>query len=155
ANDIAGQSLPTILSQASGSTFALGATTVTASTTDSLGNTASASFTVTVVDTTPPVLSLPAELVVEATGPTGALVTFPAGTATDFVDPNPLVAYDFPSGFFPVGTTVVTASAIDASGNASTAAFTVTVVDNTPPVVLAPVDLVVEADAPGGAAVTL
>ena len=77
ANDIAGQSLPVVLSHASGSTFTLGDTIVIASTTDQLGNTSTATFTVMVVDTTAPDLLLPEELVFEATGPEGEVVAFP------------------------------------------------------------------------------
>ena len=43
------------------------------------------SFSVTVQDTTSPALTLPADITVEATGPSGATVTYPA-TATDIVD---------------------------------------------------------------------
>ena len=42
----------------SGSTFPVGTTTITCTATDAVGNTATASFTVTVVDTTPPVITL-------------------------------------------------------------------------------------------------
>lgn len=57
-------------------------------------------------------------------------------TATDLVDTNPLVACVPPSGSsFPAGTTTVDCTATDAVGNAASAAFTVTVVDATAPVV--------------------
>jgi hypothetical protein len=49
--------VPVILSPASGSTFPLGTTTVTATATDAAGNPAAGSFTVTVVDTTAPVFA--------------------------------------------------------------------------------------------------
>src|SRR2546430_6345869 len=53
------------------------------------------------------------------------------------VDPAPTVTCDHSSGdMFPLGTTSVTCSAKDASGNTSAAqSFTITVVDTTPPVV--------------------
>ena len=57
----------------SGSTFPLGTTPVTCTATDDSNNTSSGSFNVTVVDTTAPALTMPANLTVEATGPTGAI----------------------------------------------------------------------------------
>ena len=56
---------------ASGDLFALGVTTVTCSATDAHGNTGRATFTVTVTDTTAPVVTPPADVTVEATGPRG------------------------------------------------------------------------------------
>lgn len=49
-------------------------------------------------------------------------------TATDVFDPAPVIVCTPPSGsFFPIGTTTVTCTATDASGNQSTCAFPVTV----------------------------
>jgi len=75
----------------------VGATTVTCTATDAAGNVASASFTVTVTepppppDTTAPVLTVPADLTVEATDAAGAVVTYTA-SATDEVDAAPVVS---------------------------------------------------------------
>ena len=55
--------------------------TVTAK--DAAGNTSTATFTVTVIDTTPPVITAP-DVTVEATSAAGAKVTY-APTATDVV----------------------------------------------------------------------
>ncbi|MBZ5560498.1 MAG: Ig-like domain repeat protein [Acidobacteriia bacterium] len=57
ATDAVDGPVPVTCVPASGSTFPLGATTVVCSATDAGGNTASESFTVTVVDTTPPVIA--------------------------------------------------------------------------------------------------
>ncbi len=57
--------------------------------TDSHGNTGSESLNVTVRDTTPPVITNnPGNQVREATGPSGAAVTWPPLIATDIADPN-------------------------------------------------------------------
>ncbi|MFD0599290.1 HYR domain-containing protein [Catellatospora coxensis] len=98
---------------ASGSSFPLGATEVTCTATDSAHNTATATFAVTVVDTTPPAITgTPADITTEATGPSGAAVSFAAPTATDLVDGAVAVDCAPPSGgSFPVGTTTVTCSA--------------------------------------------
>ena len=70
---------------ASGSVFALGATTVTCAATDAAGNKAEATtFAVTVVDTTAPELALPKDIT-EAQGSNGSTVNF-TGTAQDAVD---------------------------------------------------------------------
>jgi hypothetical protein len=127
--------VPVAFNIPSGSIFPLGTTTVTATAADAAGNMITGSFTVTVRDTTAPVLSLPANLVLEATGPTGAVATFTA-SASDIVNGTLPVILSIPSGsIFPLGTTTVTAAATDAAGNRTTGSFTVTVRDTTPPVI--------------------
>jgi RNA polymerase sigma factor (sigma-70 family) len=112
---------------ASGSTFPLGATTVRCSARDASGNPASASFAVTVVDTTAPVLSLPPNRTVQATNPKGTDVTY-AASATDLVDGAIAPSCSPASGaVFPVGATTVTCTARDARGNQSSGSFSVTV----------------------------
>ncbi|MBM3925359.1 MAG: HYR domain-containing protein [SAR202 cluster bacterium] len=89
----------------------------------------------TVLDITPPVLDLPADVVVEATGPAGAAVSYSV-TASDNADPSPVVDCNPPSGsVFPLGDTTVDCTATDASGNSSNGSFTLHVVDTTPPTV--------------------
>ena len=118
---------------ASGATFPLGTTTVACSVTDSGGLTTSGTFNVTVTDTTPPTLHLPADQTVEAAGPNGAQFTFSA-SADDLVDGSAPVACSPSSGStFPLGTTSVTCTATDSHGNTATGTFNVTVVDTTPP----------------------
>ncbi|HEV7572046.1 MAG TPA: HYR domain-containing protein [Thermoanaerobaculia bacterium] len=124
-----------VCTPASGSTFALGTTTVNCTATASTGST-SGSFTVTVVDTTPPALSLPANITAEATGPSGAAVTYSA-TANDLVDGSRPVTCDHASGStFPLGTTTVQCTATDTHNNTAHGSFTVTVRDTTPPTIV-------------------
>jgi len=121
--------------QVSGSTFPLGTTTVTCSATNEAGTT-TASFTITVQDTTGPVLTLPSLVEAEATSPAGANVTFTA-TAEDAVDGSVTVDCTPASGsFFAFGTTTVTCTASDTSGNTSTGSFDVIVQDTTPPEII-------------------
>ena len=108
------------------STFPLGASYVTCTATDARGNTAAGSFSVTVVDTTPPLLALPADMSVDETGLGGAEVSFTA-SATDSVDPLVVVTCTQASGWFAVGATEVTCTARDTSWNTSTDSFRVTV----------------------------
>jgi hypothetical protein len=139
---------------ASGTTFALGVTTVTCTATDAHGNAASGTFTVTVQDTTPPMLTLPAAQTAEATSAAGAAVTFTA-TAVDLVDGAVTVGCTPGAGTpFALGTTMVACTATDAHGNAASGSFTVTVADTTPPAITVPATLTVEATDAQGAEVT-
>jgi hypothetical protein len=103
----------------SGSSFPVGATTVTCSATDAHGNASSGSFTVTVADTTPPAVQVPADFSAVATSTAGAVVTYDA-TAVDLVDGAvaPTCAPSSGSVFAP-GATTVTCTAHDANGNQS------------------------------------
>ncbi|MFT3917591.1 MAG: HYR domain-containing protein [Anaeromyxobacteraceae bacterium] len=115
---------------ASGSTFAVGTTTVKGLALDEYLNTASCSFTVTVVDAEAPGITAPPDMVVDATMPTGAVVSYPAFTATDncaglAVDAEPPSGSVFPIDPDPAGFTEVVGRATDAAGNVSTASFRV------------------------------
>jgi hypothetical protein len=105
-------------------------------------------------DTTPPVLSLPNDMIVEATGPNGAEVTYDA-TANDAVDGSVSVTCAPASGStFSLGDTTVNCSAQDAAGNPASGSFKVTVQDTTAPSLTVPSDtIVVEATGPNGATV--
>jgi hypothetical protein len=110
----------------SGSVFPLGTSTATANATDEAGNTATATFTVTVRDTTPPVIRCPQDIVVACAVDMLVSVNF-AASATDVCDPAPRITYSVPPGSgFPVGTTTVICTATDASGHASSCSFNVT-----------------------------
>ena len=138
----------------SGDTFPLGTTTVTCSSQDSRDNASSESFSVEVVDTTAPDLTIPGNQNLEATGPGGALATF-ATSATDIVDGSVNVDCIPASGsHIGLGVTTVTCTTVDAAGNRAQDGFTVTVVDTTPPTVTVPADKTVEATGPGGATST-
>lgn len=135
-------------SPSSGSTFPLGVTTVNCTATDNVGGVGTASFTVTVVDDEPPVVTASADRAVSATSASGATVTFDAATATDNV-PGPLTpTCTHASGAtFPIGSTTVTCSATDTAGNTGSDTFGVTVLDTGPQLVL-PADSTVEATGP-------
>ena len=139
---------------ASGAHFSLGTTTVFCSATDSAGNRAMASFMVRVIDSEAPVLHVPADITASATGPGGAVVTYSV-TASDAFDPNPDVQCAPVSGSnFALGTTLVSCTARDASGNGSLASFRVKVLDDRPPVLTVPTPITVNATSPAGAVVT-
>jgi len=147
-------------SPASGSTFPLGHTPVTCSAADAAGNHAINSFfDVFVVDTTPPALTVPAEISIVLTTSTAssAIATFTAA-ATDLVDNAPTVSCAPTSGStFPVGTTIVSCTATDHTANSSQPkTFKVIVVPKNAraPKVDAPANMTVEATGPSGAIVT-
>ncbi|MDY0910978.1 HYR domain-containing protein [Microbacterium sp. CFBP9034] len=137
----------------SGETFPLGDTLVECSASDSRGNAVDASFVVTVVDSTPPTVTVPASFTAEATGPDGATVEF-AATAHDIVDEaiTPVCA-PASATTLPMGETTVTCTATDAAGNTGSETFVVTVVDSTPPDLDVPTAIVAEATGPDGAIV--
>ncbi|MCY1017757.1 ELWxxDGT repeat protein [Pyxidicoccus sp. MSG2] len=142
-------------SQASGTVFPLGVTTVTVTATDAAGNAASCEFDVLVQDTTAPTLSCPADVTAEATNASGATVSYPPATASDAVTGSPQVAYGQASGtLFPVGTTAVTVTARDAAGNSVSCSFNVSVRDATKPEVSCPASVTVEATSASGATVS-
>ena len=154
ASDSVDGVLATTCTPASGGTFGFGTTKVTCSATDTAGHTGSASFNVTVQDVTAPTVTAQGPAPVEATGPSGATVTWAAPTASDDVDGDLLVACDRTSGeTFPVGDTTVTCTATDGHGNVGSATFAVRVTDTTPPAVTVPSDITAEATSPNGAVV--
>lgn len=118
---------------------AAGDTTLHVEATDKAGNTQVFSEVVSVPDTTPPVVTPPSD--VEDWEATGVLSAVDIGmaTATDNVGVASIVS-DAPN-VFPVGTTIVTWTAEDTSGNSASATQRVTVVDTTAPVVTVPPDI--------------
>jgi uncharacterized repeat protein (TIGR01451 family) len=124
-----------------GNNFPVGTTIVTYTADDGHGHTASAQQVVTVIDNTPPTLSVPANINVNA----------PANSCSANVDPGTATANDNCPGVtvtgtrsdsqplnapYPVGTTTITWKATDASNNMTTGTQTVTVNDATPPVIV-------------------
>ncbi|HZT76131.1 MAG TPA: DNA/RNA non-specific endonuclease [Vicinamibacterales bacterium] len=96
-------------------------------------NAATGVGSVTVVDTTPPALTLPANIAAPATSPAGAAVPFTA-SATDLVDgARPIVCTPASGSTFAVGSTIVTCTASDTRGNTATGSFSVTVTTATVP----------------------
>jgi hypothetical protein len=113
--------------------FPLGTTTVTFTAVDAVGNVATATTTVTVRDTTPPLLfDVPRPVEVEQANRNGTPVTLGLPKAWDICDAAPVVRSNAPA-VFPLGRTTVTFTATDASGNRGSATTTVTVTDTIPP----------------------
>jgi hypothetical protein len=127
ATDLVSGAVAVSCTVASGSVFPIGQTTVTCTARDAAGNTASPSFPVTIVDVSAPVLTIPTALTVDATSPSGAVVTF-AATATDYAPAAPVVSCTPQTGTtFAIGVTTVRCSAVDTANNRADGQFSVTV----------------------------
>jgi uncharacterized repeat protein (TIGR03803 family) len=112
------------------------------SVTDLGGGSNTASLYIYVNPPTPPVITVPATITVQATNIVGNVVFFTV-TATDLVDGaiSPLVS-PASGSIFPLGTNVVTATATDSFSLSSTNTFLVVVMDtNLPVIVSQPVSL--------------
>ena len=125
--------------------FDEGTTVVTLTVSDGI-QTATDTVSITVVDTTPPVITCPQDVTVECTGNCGIqksdpqLTAFFAGaSATDVCDATPTITDDAPS-FIPLGTTTVTFTATDDDLNAAKCTATIKVQDTIPPVITVTLD---------------
>jgi hypothetical protein len=146
----------TTCTSASGSVFPFGTTTVTCTASDVAGNlSAPAVFTVTVSDGIKPVVTVPADIIVNATSAGGATVTFTA-SASDNLDGSLPVSCLPASGVFAAGRHQVTCTAVDAAGNPGTNSFWVEVLADTtnPELTVSDVTVVGSNPAVAGAMVT-
>jgi N-acetylneuraminic acid mutarotase len=126
-------SATTVCAPSPGSAFAVGTTTVVCTATDSVGNTASCSFTVNVNDTEPPQIACPANIItLNAPALCSAVVNYPLPAATDNCAGVSIACIPPSGSVFPLGTTQVLCSAADASGNSASCGFTVTVENPAP-----------------------
>ncbi|MGH8004176.1 MAG: HYR domain-containing protein, partial [Limisphaerales bacterium] len=114
----------------SGSSFAVGITTVKCVATDAAGNKDSCQFTVTVRDNEPPSVQCPPGLTIQRTPGVCLTPGIFQVPATDNCSGPVTVVCNPPSGStFPSGTTTVNCMATDANGNSANCSFTVTVLE--------------------------
>ena len=125
---------PISRSQSPTGPYGLGETSITLTVTDDSGASDSCSATVRIVDTTAPALIPPSQKSAECSSATGTTINLDVPTVSDACDSSPTVANDAPTAF-PLGTSIVTWSATDTSGNVATAIQEVTVVDTVAPIV--------------------
>jgi hypothetical protein len=112
----------------SGSTFPIGTTIVECTAMDANGNQSSCSFTVTVNDTELPTITCPADITVfNDPWLRGAIVNYSSPTVSDNCPGVTFSCSPSSGSFFPVGTTTVTCTATDASGNTATCSFMIRV----------------------------
>lgn len=138
AADTVDGSLTPVCTPRTGGVFAIGDTSVTCRATDGAGNVSTGTFKVTVRHDTPPVLSMPVDQTTEATGPSGAVVSFTVTANSSVEGPIAPVCLPAAGSTFPLGATVVNCRATDEFGNTATGRFTVSVVDTTAPAIIMP-----------------
>ena len=130
--------------------FLQGTTVVTWTIVDNAGNSATTTQNVFVVDTIKPVLSIPSNLTVDANNGCNATgVQLGNASAID----NCAIATITNNGLtsYPKGVTNVTWTATDVNGNITTAIQTVTVLDNSIPLMTAPANIILAANTSCGA----
>jgi len=120
-----------------GATLPIGTSTVVYTATDADGNSSSLSFDITVSDQISPQISNVPNTITQANDPgqCGANVSWSLPQESDNCTVSSFTASHNPGDFFPVGSTTVTYTAIDAAGNQTSASFDVIVEDNELPVV--------------------
>ncbi len=134
---------PVTITNNAPSVFQIGKTTVLWTAKDTSGNTANATQTVNVVDTTAPKIIPPHTVIVNATSPTSNQVNIGNATATDNTEVAS-ITNDAPT-VFPFGNTTVTWIAKDMAGNIATATQLVEVVDHSPPQLTIPSSITINA----------
>ena len=139
-----------------GETFSSGTTEVVYTAVDKFGTSSTCTFKVVVnEDIAPTFPSCPVDIITTADQTCQALVTWQPPVAADNCTVASLVASHEPDQAFPPGVTGVTYTATDPSGNTATCAFTVTVIDGSPPVFeICPPDVSVATGTTGEAQVT-
>src|SRR3972149_455889 len=123
--------------------FPLGDNLVTWTALDAAGNSAPATQKVSIIDTTPPSITAPEAVQIEATSALENIVELGEVTASDYIGIGS-ITNDAPE-VFPTGKTIVTWTATDLGGLSSTDTQLVNVVDTTPPTVSVPKIITVEA----------
>ncbi|MFL2856828.1 MAG: HYR domain-containing protein [Planctomycetota bacterium] len=120
-----------------GDFFSVGETTVSYTVTDASGNTRSLSFDIQIVDLEiPVVVDGPQDILVEAEqGLCGSTISWIEPTAIDNCEVFDLKPSNYPGEFFAVGTTLVSYTAIDTTGNIAVHEFNVTVEDTQAPII--------------------
>ncbi|WP_157893331.1 HYR domain-containing protein, partial [Salegentibacter sediminis] len=124
--------------------FELGDTIVTWTVTDEAGNETTCTQTVTVEDNEAPVIAEQENITVTTDADScSALVNFEIPEASDNCGEVSVQLTEGmePGSEFPVGTTSLTYTATDATGNSSSTSFTITVNDNQAPVITCPEDI--------------
>lgn len=140
-NPCDGSPVAVTASDTSGTDFPVGVHKVTFRA-GSAPDTSECSFTITVLDATPPTVTCPPnttiQVTLDSTGQASCNVkaNFNLPQPQDLCDSNPSISSSVaPGDTLPVGVTTATVTALDNAGNTVTCQFLITVVDPTPPTV--------------------
>ena len=123
--------------------FPFGSTTVTWTVTDTSGNILQVTQVVTLIDTTPPEIFIPSDIVAEATSLSGNVIELGETTGYDIMGIASVTEH--PPRFFTLGETTIEWTVADTSGNTASGIQTVTIVDTTSPSITAPSSITMEA----------
>lgn len=133
---------------ASGSVFPIGINTVTCTATDGTLNTATATFTVTVLDGVRPTMVAPANIIVSLNSGSSVAVTWaPPVVSDNRPGVGAPTCIPVSGSAFGIGATTINCSVADAQANSTNASFTVTVLDGVAPVIVVPADIAVTINA--------
>jgi hypothetical protein len=123
----------------SGSTFPVGVSTITYTATDNSGNSNTCSFTVTVTDSSPPVVTCPGNQTIQVGSNCQAVVpdyTSMVTVSDDCAGPSEITVTQTPApGALVTADQVITVRATDPGGNVGSCSFILTLQDQTPPVI--------------------
>jgi len=125
--------------------------TVSIVVTDAAGNETVCEVLITLIDTTPPVITCPPDMTVECSDTNGDRFPVAIATAIDNCDPDPVITSTdvVTPGDCPQASVITrTWKATDESGNSATCDQIITVVDTTPPIIECPPNVTVECDQP-------
>ncbi len=101
--------------------FPVGSTTVTWTATDAALVSVTGTQTINVNDTTVPVITAPTDVVADQGSELGnTMVSLGTPIFSDIADPAPTISNNAPANGYPVGSTTVVWTALDASGNTAT-----------------------------------
>ena len=128
--------------------FPLGSTLIAWTATDNHGNVTTAYQTITVEDTTSPTIIVPDNITSEAIDPNINYIELGELVASDSVGVESIT--NNKPDVFPFGSTTVTWTVIDTSGNISQVTQVVTLIDTTSPEIFTPSDIVAEATSLSG-----
>ncbi|MDZ4822843.1 MAG: HYR domain-containing protein, partial [Flavobacteriales bacterium] len=124
----------------------VGTTTVTITATDASGNTSSCTFSVNRLDNTNPTITCPAAQTIVLNASCAGVLGNYTSLATTADNCSALTVTQSPAAgtaVSGVGTTTVTLTATDASGNTSNCTFSVNRVDTTPPTITCPPNITI------------
>jgi hypothetical protein len=143
--------------QDSGAFFKMGDTVVNCDAWNSLNERVSAKFTVTVADRVGPVVTVPADIRVQARSYEGEVVNFDAKADDDIWGASQVTCTPASGSMFRIGKTVVSCTAVDLDQNIGSNAFIVDVIGDTQPgklELLLPATIQVAAKDPRGESVS-
>ncbi|TDO77976.1 gliding motility-associated-like protein [Flavobacterium chryseum] len=128
-------------------TFPIGTTTVTWTVTDNSGNTQTCTQAVTITDTQKPTITCPSNVTKAADANSCTASGVVLGTPTTADNCGVASVTNNAPSTFPIGTTIVTWTVTDNSGNTQTCTQTVTVTDTQKPTITCPSNITQAADA--------